>query len=105
MHELPRNFHARPFRAVFRPCLFYAALISALSDPEAPGVHGVSGPATVQFSRGEQVGLFLVPQDGFTQDRGVHFRVMAAILETPPGQDCFGFVGADLPPPGAHPRC
>mmetsp|Transcript_19824 Transcript_19824/g.59886 ORF Transcript_19824/g.59886 Transcript_19824/m.59886 type:complete len:388 (-) Transcript_19824:329-1492(-) len=31
-------------------------------------------------------------QDSWTTDRGVHYRVLGAILETPPPHSCFGFV-------------
>jgi manganese-dependent ADP-ribose/CDP-alcohol diphosphatase len=30
-------------------------------------------------------------QDGYALDeRGIHHRVLAAVVETPPGRDCFG---------------
>jgi hypothetical protein len=32
-------------------------------------------------------------QDGYFQDEaGIHHRVLAAMLETPPGEDCYGMV-------------
>ena len=32
-------------------------------------------------------------QDGHHQDEwGIHHRVLNAVVETPPGQDCFGWV-------------
>ena len=36
----------------------------------------------------------LCTQDGYGRDQtGIHYRALSAILETPPGRDCFGFVG------------
>lgn len=32
-------------------------------------------------------------QDGYALDeRGIHHRVLAAVVETPPGRDCYGVI-------------
>lgn len=36
-----------------------------------------------------------VAQDGYGRDEaGIHYRALNAILETTPGRDCYGFIGA-----------
>lgn len=38
--------------------------------------------------------MWLDTQDGYGRDQtGIHYRALGAILETPPGRDCFGFIG------------